>query len=410
MPRVACVTGIGAITPLGPDAETSWRELLTGRVALQVGAPGLAPVLHPYPVGRAVVEPAFERARIDQRQMRRLDIVSIQALAAAQEALADAGLAPPLDQFRAGVVMGIGFGAAKSHYLIVSMCLQNKHDRMSPFVIPAAMPNCAASNISIAYGTHGPAWTMATACAAGLDATGTGLWLIQSGQLDLVIAGGTESIADDVGVGGMCAAKALAKAEDGDVRVLRPFDRRRKGTAVGEGAVISILEAEDFAARRGARVRARLTGYAAGSDAYHITAPRPDGSGAVDVMARALQSSGLEPGRIGAIFAHGTGTPLNDVMEGIAVRQVFGERCPLVTSTKGQYGHAMGASGPMNLLYAVRALEEQLVPATIPCTDPDPECRIVPVLERPAQAHLEAVMVNAFGFGGHNASLILEKA
>lgn len=406
----ACITGLGAVTPLGADAGTSWRELLSGRLALRTGAHGIAATLADYPVGAACLEEAVAREGMDRRALRRLDPISVQALVAAAEAVRDAGLKPPLDRSRAAVVMGVGFGAAKSHYYIASMCIRDSAHRMSPFAIPSAMPNSAAANVCLAYGVRGPSLTVATACAAGLDATGLALWLIQSGQADLVLAGGTENIADDIGVGGMGAARALARAEDGDVGVLRPFDRRRKGTVVGEGAAILVLESPEHAAARGARVRARLLGYGNGSDAYHITQPRPDGSGAAEVMRRALAAARLAPEQVDAVFAHGTGTPLNDVMEGRALAAVFGERLPLVTSPKAQFGHAMGASGPINLVFAVHALEEQLVPATVTCTEPDPECLVEPVREEPREARLGHVMVNAFGFGGHNGSLVLGRA
>ncbi|HEX9793421.1 MAG TPA: beta-ketoacyl-[acyl-carrier-protein] synthase family protein [Planctomycetota bacterium] len=405
-----CITGIGAVTPLGPDAPSSWRELLAGTIALRVGHLGLADTLAEYPVGVADIEPAVARVGMQARDRRRLDPISVQAICAAAEALDDAGLETPVEDARVSVVMGIGFGAALSHYHIVEMCLKGKAHRMNPFTIPAAMPNSASCNVSLQHRSRGPSWTIATACAAGTDAIGIALWLVQSGQADVVIAGGTEHIANDVGVGGMSAARALAKVVDGDLGVLRPFDRRRKGTVVGEGAALFVLESPAHAANRGARVHGLLHGYGSGSDGYHITQPQPDGSGAVDVMQRALAAAGMEPGRIDAIYAHGTGTPLNDSMEGKAVSRLFGPKPPLVTSTKGQYGHTMAASGPMNVAFALLGMAEGVVPRTLNCTDPDPECAVAPVIGEHARGEFSTVMVNSFGFGGHNASLVLSRA
>lgn len=408
--RPALITGIGAATPLGPDVATSWQNLLAGKIALATGDPGLAPSLREYPVGKACYQEAVDRLGLNPRQMRRLDPTSTLTLAATQQAIDDAGLETPVPNARVATVIGVGFGAVESHRRIADSCTPEKVDKMSPFSIPAAMPNAAACNVSLAYGAVGPTWTTATACAAGLDATGIAYWLLSNGLADVAFAGGVELIAEDVGVGGLSAARALSKARNGDPAVLMPFDVNRKGTAVGEGAAMLVLETPEHAEHRGARVRARVMGYSSGSDAYHITAPRPDGSGAYDVMDRALRTSEMRPEEIQAIFAHGTGTPLNDAMEGKAVARLFNDKMPLVTSTKGQYGHAMGASGPINIVFAVRAIEENRVPATITCHEPDPECRIKPVMGQAAEAELDAVMVNAFGFGGHNASIVLRRA
>lgn len=404
----ACVTGLGTISPLGPDTESSWKELIAGTIALATTTDGLAQVLQEYPVGQAYRDVALDRAGVDTKLRRRMDPMTTQAIAAAHEAVADAGLQKPLNQSRAAVVLGVGFGAAKSHYYIASMCVKDQADRMTPFAIPAGMPNSAACNVSLAMGSRGPTWTTATACAAGLDASGIALMLIQNNLADVVITGGTEAIVDDIGVGGMSAARALSKVDNGDPAVLRPFDKRRRGTAVGEGAAILVLETPEHAAQRGARIRAEICGYGSGSDAFHITQPRPDGSGALDVMRASLAAAEMQPSDLDVIFAHGTGTPLNDAMEGKAVCELFGSHLPMVTSTKGQYGHAMGTSGPFHLVFAVKAMEDGVVPATVTCTDPDPECGITPVLEN-TSASIKTAMVNAFGFGGHNASVILRR-
>ncbi len=413
--RSACITGLGAVTPLGRDLPSSWEALLAGRVALELDAPGLAPELGRYPVGRVPLEEALEGSSVDRRLARRMDPMTVQLLVAAAEALRDAGLEAPLGQSlsgsRVGVVLGVGWGAARTLQTMGGAVAAGRAHRLGPFSIPASMPNSAASNLAILQEARGPAWTVCTACAAGLDACGIALGLIQSGQCDLVLTGGTEHIAWDLGVGGMAAARALAPARNGDVRTLKPFDRRREGTAVGEGAAVLVLESEAHATARGASLRGRALGYGAGGDGFHITQPRPDGSGAREVMEAALRNAGREPVEVGAIYAHGTGTPLNDAMEARAIAELFeGTGLPAVTSTKGQHGHAMGASGPLHAVFALCGAAEGRVAPTLTCEEPDPELPFEPVRGGPAALERPLVLVNAFGFGGHNASLLLEGA
>ena len=409
MSRRVVITGAGVITPFGPSLDAFWEGVLSGKVALRVGLESLHSDLRDFPAGAVSLEDAAASCGLDPHQVRRLDPVSILALCAAREAVAHAGLETPLEDVPTGVVLGVGYGATTTHLATHATLAGKGPGRLSPFTIPASMPNAAACNLSLSLGSRGPSWTVSTACASGLDAMGQGMWLVRNGVVDRVLVGGSEAIVDDMGLGGMAAAKALARAEEGDPEVLRPFDLARKGTAVGEGAGIFVLEAEEVAEKRNAPVRGRLAGYGASADAHHITAPDPSGSGAESSMKNALQDGQLLPGEIVAIYAHGTGTPLNDKMEGEAVLRVFGETPPLVTSTKGQYGHAMGASGPLHAALALRGLEQGVVPATHPCPDPDPDCGIVPVLGGPASCSGGSAMVNAFGFGGHNASLILSR-
>lgn len=405
----ACITGIGLVTSLGSDVASCWRELLAGTIGLEMGAALKAEGLEAYPTGRARLEPALERLGMTSRALRRLDPVTIQALAATQEAVADAALETPVADGRVAVVVGTGIGGAKSYYKAAVHVFEGHPNRMSPFTIPGLMVNAPACNISLTYQTRGPAWSTSTACASGLDAIGIGLGLVKNEQADVVFIGGSEAIADDVGVGGMGAARALAKAKNGDLRVLRPFDKARAGTVVGEGSGMMVVESPEFAARRNAPVKALLCGYGAGSDGYHITQPRPDGSGALEVMRLALENGGLAPADLDVIYAHGTGTPLNDVMEGKAIRTLCGEPGPVVTSTKGQYGHTMGASGAINCVFAVKSILEKTVPPTVPCDDPDPECIITPLRGAPKKMEVRALLVNAFGFGGHNASISMRR-
>ena len=405
----ACIVGAGAVTPLGADLPSSWRALLAGEVALRAGLERLDPALRDYPIGEAQLAPALEREGIAAVALRKLDRVTQAALAAAGEALRDAGLPERLDDARTGVVLGIGYGASGTHLESVARIHEGRAARLSPYTIPASMPNASAAQLALRHGLRGPALTIGTACAAGTDAVGIALLLLRSGVCDRVLTGGAEMIDDDLGVGGMAAARALARVgDDGDVRVLRPFDRARGGTAVGTGAALFVLETEAAAAARGARVRARIAGYGCAADAHHITAPEPEGAGAEAAMRAALADAGGSLAeQVGAVFAHGTGTPLNDRMEGLALRRVFGAQMPAVTSTKGQYGHAMGASGAFHLGFALHAMESGIVPATLPCDDPDPDCAVTPVTGAHHRAPLAACLVNAFGFGGHDASLLV---
>ena len=406
MTEAACITGAGAVTPLGPDLESSWRALLAGEMALRPGATDVAEALLGYPVGPAQRAAAADREQMTKPELRRLDPVSVQALCAAAEAIRDAGLEAPLDDARTAVILGVGYGATTTHMTTVRQIDAGRAARLSPFTIPASMPNAAACNVSLKFGARGPSWTTSTACASGLDAMGMGLWLLQSGQAERVLVGGSEAIADSMGIGGMAAARALKPVDDDGAPVLKPFDQTRAATAVGEGAAVFVLETPELAARRGATILGRLSGYGCGADAHHITAPRPDGSGAEEVMRLALAQAGLDPSGADAVFAHGTGTQLNDAMEGQAIARIFSDGIHVV-STKGQYGHAMGASGPLNAAFALRALQEGIVPANLPCDQPDPACGITPVLGQPIHTPLRAVLVNAFGFGGHNASVVL---
>lgn len=408
------ISGAGAVTPLGADLLSSWQALLAGEMSLQLEGDPLPEDLQAYPIGRAKLQEAIDREGLRPKELRRLDPVAQLSLCAAREALRDAdwpseeaGSAPSPDP-RFGVVMGVGYGATTTHLQTMDKLQAGRAGRLSPFTIPASMPNASASQLAMAFGAQGPALTVGTACASGSDAVGVAFQLLQAGMADRILCGGAEWIGDAMGVGGMAAAKALAKAVDGDTAVLKPFDLSRKGTAVGTGAAMFLLEAVEASDLAGGDVL--LLGYGCSSDAHHITAPLPDGAGAEQSMRAALSSAGVGPEAVGGIYAHGTGTPLNDAMEAEAVARLF-PQLPPMTSTKGQYGHAMGASGALNLAFAVRTVCDGVLPPTRPCPNPDPELAVRPLLEGdPTPDVRSAVLVNAFGFGGHNASLLLGPA
>ncbi len=412
------ITGVGAVTPLGLDLNSSWHALLASRVGFNFAPPHLDPLLDLYPVAMTAVDDAIAKEGFAPSDTRKLDAVTRSALAATSQALRDAGLGREglgrehggvSDTWGAatGVVIGLGYGASETYLTSVGRIAAGRIGRLSPFTLTASMPNASAANIAIRYGLRGPSLTVSTACASGLDAVGTAMGLLRGGGIERVVTGGVDALCDDLGVGGMAAARALAKASPPDPIVLRPFDRNRRGTAVGSGSAVFVLETARSAAARGARVLAVLAGYGSTCDAHHISSPQPEGEGAEEAMRRALESARLTAGNLDAIFAHGTGTPLGDRQEGLAMRRLFGEVVPPMTSTKGQTGHAMGASGAINLAFAVQTLSEGILPATLGCIDPDPECCVAPVIGQPHRASFSNCMINAFGFGGHNASIIV---
>ncbi|MCB9881923.1 MAG: beta-ketoacyl-[acyl-carrier-protein] synthase family protein [Planctomycetes bacterium] len=405
------ITGAGVVTPLGGDLATSWRALLDGTCALTAGDEELAASLAAFPVARPRLEEALRDTNLDPTQLRKMDPFARIALAAADQALRAGDWRLPEDPTRVGIVLGVGYGASTTHLASGRRIAQGSVTRLSPFTLPASMPNAAAAQISLTFGMEGAALTLGTACASGLDAISHAASLLRAGVHDQVLAGGVEMLVDDLGVGGMAAARSLARVDtDGDVRVVRPFDRSRAGTAVGSAAALFLLERERDALDRGARPRGCVQGWGSTSDAHHITAPHPDGRGARAAMQGALRSAKIAPAELSAIYAHGTGTPLNDHMEGRAIRSLFGETHPPLTSVKGQCGHTLGASGAVNLAFALETLAQGVLPATHPTRDVDPECGVTPVLAEALPGAFDAILINSFGFGGHNASLLLTRA
>jgi len=399
-PDAIVLTGAGAVTPLGPDLPSSWEALLRGDCALAPAGERLAPGLGDFAIAPARLAEAVAREGLSPRELRRLDPVAQMALCAAAEAARAADWEGGAED---GVLLGIGYGATATHLATAAKLAEGRAARLSPFTIPASMPNAAASELAIRRGLGGPAWTVGTACASGLDALGQAWLLLRAGVAPRFWCGGSEHITDDWGVGGMAAAKALGSE-------LRPFDIRRKGTAVGSGAALFLMETASAAAARGATPLAVVRGYGCSADAHHITAPDPSGGGAARAMTAALAAAGMQPQEVRGIFAHGTGTPLNDAMEVAAMDSVFAGAIPPFTSTKGQYGHAMGASGALHTAFALTALRDHVLPPTLGCEQPDPALAQAPLLPGEDGTLAGPVMINAFGFGGHNASLLLAPA
>ncbi len=400
------VTGLGAITPLGIGVDKTWRALCAGESGV-----GRITRFDPagYPVQIAAEVKDFNPADfIEKKEIKKMDLFIHYAVGASQMAVDDAGLkVTPENADRVGVYVGAGIGGlpAIEHYH--KILLEKGPDRVSPFFIPMVIINLASGQIAMRFGARGPNSCAVTACATGNHCIGDAFRLIQYGDADVMLAGGTEAAVTPLGVSGFAAARALSRRNDDPPRASRPFDRDRDGFVLGEGAGVLVLEELEIARRRGARIYCELVGYAMTSDAHHITAPPDDGYGAVRCMELALKDAGLTKDDVAYINAHGTST-FADKIETSAIKQVFGERAHRipVSSTKSMTGHLLGAAGGVEAVFSVLAIHRGLIPPTINLEHPDPECDLdyVPGKARPAS--VSTVLSNAFGFGGVNSCLL----
>jgi len=404
------ITGLGAITPIGLTVDEFWANL-TG------GVSGVAPITlfdaTDLPTRIAAEAKGFDpRDYMDFKVAKRSHRSAQFALTAAHMALADAGLT--VDRANAdqvGVVMNTGGGGIGEMEAAAHILAQKGPGRVSPFVVPKVMANAVACLISIHIGARGPVMTSTAACASGNYAFVEGLHLLQRGEAEAVIAGGTEAAITPVAMASLGNAGALSRRNDEPQRASRPFDQDRDGFVMGEGAVVMILETERHALARGAHIYAEVAGGSLTADAYHVTAPDPDGDGAIRAMRLALEWAQMQPQDMDAVFAHGTSTPLNDMVETKAIKAVFGEhayRVP-ISATKSMVGHALGAAGALSALAAVLTIRDGLVPPTINLETPDPECDLDYVPGVACHQPVQAAMVNAFGFGGQNAVLIVKE-
>jgi len=404
------VTGLGAITPIGNTVDTFWANLVAG-------VSGVGPITlfdaTGFPVRIAAEVKGFDpRDYMDYKEARRTHRSAHFALAAARQALADAALT--LDATTAddvAVVINTGGGGVAEVEVATRTLDQKGPGRVSPFFVPNLMANAPACLVSIHLGVRGPVITATSACASGNQAFLEAMHLLRRGEAEVVIAGATEAIITPVAIAGFASAGALSRRNEEPQRASRPFDRERDGFVVGEGAVVMILETETHARRRGARIYAEVAGGALTSDAYHITAPDPQGDGAARAMRRALERAGMTPEEIQVVFAHGTSTTLNDVVETKAIKAVFGRQAShlAVSATKSMVGHLIGAAGAISALAAVLTLRDGVVPPTINLDNPDPECDLDYVPHRARRQPVQAAMVNAFGFGGQNVVVIFRE-
>lgn len=402
MKRRVVVTGMGAITPLGETAQSTWD-------AMREGSCGIAAIRGFDTSGQAAklaAEISLDISTVlSAADARKMDRFTQLAIIAAREAVADSGLSLS-DPERVDVIVSSGIGGMATTVREYQRGLERGFDRISPFYIPMTIANIAAGRIAIEHGFRGDCSCIVTACASSAHALGEALRHIRHGYADAVVCGGAEATVIPLAVGGFTSMQALHTGDD-VARASIPFDAERSGFVMGEGAGMLVLEEYEHASARGARIYAELVGFGAACDAYHITAPEPDGSGAIRAMRLALDDAGLSAVQIGYINAHGTSTPLNDKSEVLAIHSLFGKDTAVpVSSTKSMTGHLLGAAGAVESLACVMALVEGFIPPTINYRIPDPECDIDVVPNQGRQLELGFAMTNSLGFGGHNASLV----
>lgn len=409
-PRVL-ITGVGATTPSGTDARTTFDAVLSGRSAVRP-IDTWDTTGHPVTFAAAIHDFDPETV-VDGREARRIDRAGLLGLAAASEALHEAGLdgaGDALDPNRIAVIVGSGVGGILTLEDQIGVRLERGVRRVSPLLIPMMMANATAGLIALHHGFRGAAFSIATACASGANSIGEAADRIRAGRADVVVAGGTEAAITPTAMAAFARMAALSARNDDPTAASRPFDHERDGFVMGEGAGVMVLESAEHAAARGATVLGEVLGYGSTCDAHHITAPHPEGAGAVACMREALADAGLEPAAIGHINAHGTSTPLNDAAEAAAVEAVFGPNGPPLTSTKGATGHLIGAAGAVEAILALRSATTGTIPPIANHDRTDIDAKVDLVTGEARSIPSAPVLSNSFGFGGHNASLLLGPA
>ncbi len=408
--RRVVLTGVGLVSPLGVGTQANWQALLAGKSGI-----GRITRFDPsaFPTQIAGQVEGFDPADyIEKKEVKKGDSFIHYALGAAHFALEDAALIIGEEHSeRTGVIIGSGIGGLPLIERTHQVHLKRGPSRISPFFIPGLISNMAAGQVSIKYGAKGPNTTPCTACTTGLHAVGDAFRQIQLGYADIMLAGGTEGEVAELGLGGFCSMKALSKRNDDPLRASRPWDRDRDGFVISEGSGIVVLEELEQARARGARIHAEVIGYGMSADAYHISAPHPEGDGAARVMIAALDDAELEPEAIGYINAHGTSTGLGDLAEVKAIKRVFGDHAYrlAVSSTKSTTGHLLGAAGGLESGLLALALQEQILPATLNLDNPDEGCDLDFVPHEPRSADFEYALTNSFGFGGTNGAVIMRR-
>lgn len=403
------VTGLGTVTPLGNDVQTTWNNLING-------VSGIGPLTRvnadefPAKVAAEVKDFNVEEF-MDRKDAKKMDRFTQYAMAASLMAVKDAKLTITEENApRVGVWIGSGIGGMETHEEQYKNFQTKGYRRVSPFYVPMMIPDMAAGQVSIALGARGINSCTVTACASGANSIGDAFKVIQRGDADVMVTGGTEAPLTNMAFAGFSSMKALSFNDDPKT-ASRPFDLNRDGFVMGEGAGILILEELDHALARGAKIYAEIVGYGATGDAYHITAPAPAGEGGVRAMRQAIEDAGLRPDQITYMNAHGTSTPYNDKYETMAIKEVFGEHAykMAVSSTKSMTGHLLGAAGGVEAVFSVLAISEGMIPPTINIETPDPECDLDYVPNTARKQDVNAVVSNSLGFGGHNATLVFKK-
>lgn len=407
--RRVVVTGMGAVTPVGNDVNSMWESLIQGESGIDK-VTRVNPDDFPAKVA-AEVKDFDPTLYMDKREVRKMDLFTQYAMAAAKMAVEDAGLeiteeiAP-----RTGVWIGSGIGGMSTYEEQFHKFTQKGYRRVSPFFVPMMIPDMAAGQVSIALGAKGINSCTVTACSSGANSIGDAFKVIQRGDADIMITGGTEAPLTNMAFAGFSSARALSFNEDPKT-ASRPFDKNRDGFVMGEGSGILVLESLESAKKRGAKIYAEIVGYGATGDAYHITQPAPGGEGAARAMKQAVDDSGLKPEDIQYINAHGTSTEYNDPYETNAIKQVFGDHAYklAVSSTKSMTGHLLGAAGAIEAIISVKTILTGILPPTINYETEDPDCDLDYVPNKSREADVKAVMSNSLGFGGHNAALLFKK-
>ncbi|MBA9025194.1 beta-ketoacyl-ACP synthase II [Peribacillus huizhouensis] len=407
--RRVVVTGIGAVTPLGNTAKTTWENILEGKS-------GIGPLTRlnadEYPAKVAAELKEFNvEEYVDRKEARKMDRFTHYAVAAATMAVQDANLEiNDTNADRIGVWIGSGIGGMETFENQHETFLNRGYKRVSPFFVPMMIPDMASGQVSIALGAKGINSCTVTACASGTNSIGDAFKAVQRGDADAMITGGAEAPITKMAVAGFCANTALSTNPDPST-ASRPFDANRDGFVIGEGAGIIILEDLEFAQKRGATIYCEIVGYGSTGDAYHITAPAPGGEGGARAMKQAISDAGLSPEEIQYINAHGTSTAYNDKYETMAIKEVFGQHANnlAISSTKSMTGHLLGAAGGVEAIFTALAIRDCILPPTINLENPDPDCDLDYVANTARKAEVTAALSNSLGFGGHNATIVLKK-
>ena len=404
------MTGLGAVTPLGNDAETTWGNLVAGKS-------GAARITHfdasGYPVDFACELKEFDPGDwIERKQARRMDRFAQMIVAAARQAEADAGLDVTANADRIGASVATGIGGLKAFQDCYDVLIERGPDRVNPFSIPQIIPNMGAAWVSMELGTRGPLSSQCTACAASNMAIGDGIDAIRLGRADVMLCGGTEAGITRVGIAGFSAMRALSRRLEAPERASRPFDAGRDGFVMGEAGAVVVLEDLEHARARGAKVYAEAIGYGLSSDATHVTEPDPSGENPARALTMALADAGVGTDEVDYINAHGTSTPLGDASETRVIKLALGEenaRTTPISSTKGATGHCLGAAGAVEAMFTILAVHRGVLPPTINYEDPDPECDLDYIPNEAREADVRIGVNNSFGFGGHNACVVFRR-
>ncbi len=409
--RRVVITGTGVLTPIGSDIREFWNSLIEGKNGVgQITKFDASE--YSTTIAAEIKDFNPENFGIDPKKAKRLDIFILYALAACREAFQTSGIETEKeDPFRMGVVVGSGIGGLQLIEQEKTKLIERGPRRVSPFLIPGMIIDMVAGEVAMQYGFMGPNYGVVSACASSAHAIGDAMRMIQYGDADVIITGGSEASVTQLGLAGFCSAKALSKRNDEPQKASRPFDAQRDGFVMGEGAGFLVLEELEHAKKRGAEILAEVRGYGATADAYHMTAPHPEGAGGIAAMKAAIRDAELDISEIDYINAHGTSTELNDKIETMVIKKVLGERAleiP-VSSTKSMTGHLLGAAGAVESIALIKSIKEGIVHPTINYENPDPECDLDYVPNEAREHKVRAALTNSLGFGGHNATLLFSE-